>query len=205
MPPKTGSKVRLFNLAADVPSAGLSDASGKALVSGVKYTLGSVWAPIPAAAGTFTATSATGGTVASAPMTPPNAPQVFTAFLLGVKGFGYTLMPQIDAPVSGGMAGPVALLLLSSPRVRAGVWAVPTRRCRAAGGVLGQLVGRGRELDNLARGVVYRSFLVGGFVAQLVPAPFIPRQQKHLSPYSQPSTRAVLTVSQSDASPRRRR
>jgi len=146
VPPKTGSKVRLFNLAADVPSAGLSDASGKALVSGVKYTLGSVWAPIPAAAGTFTATSATGGTVASAPMTPPNAPQVFTAFLLGVKGFGYTLMPQIDAPVSGGTAGPVALLLLSSPRVRAGVWAVPTRRCRAAGGVLGQLVGRGREL-----------------------------------------------------------
>ena len=146
MPPKTGSKVRLFNLAADVPSAGLSDASGKALVSGVKYTLGSVWAPIPAAAGTFAATSATGGTVASAPMTPPNAPQVFTAFLLGVKGFGYTLMPQIDAPVSGGAAGPAALRLLSGPRVRAGVWAVPARRRRAAGGVLGQFVGRGGDL-----------------------------------------------------------
>ena len=76
----------------------------------------------------------------------PNAPQVFTAFLLGVKGFGYTLMPQIDAPVSGGAAGPAALRLLSGPRVRAGVWAVPARRRRAAGGVLGQFVGRGGEL-----------------------------------------------------------
>jgi hypothetical protein len=82
-------------------SAGLTDGAGKTLVSAVKYTLGSVWAPIPAASDTFAATSAAGAKIASAPMTPPNAPQVFTAFLLGTKSFGYTLMPQIDAPEFG--------------------------------------------------------------------------------------------------------
>ena len=166
MPPKTGSKVRLFNLAADVPSAGLSDASGKALVSGVKYTLGSVWAPIPAAAGTFTATSATGGTVASAPMTPPNAPQVFTAFLLGVKGFGYTLMPQIDAPVSGGTAGPAALLLLSGPRVRAGrsMGRAGPAASRSWRGARATRRPRSRA-NNCPQGLYPRPFLVGDPIA----------------------------------------
>jgi hypothetical protein len=41
VPPKDGSAVRLFNLASDVPSAGLSDSSGKQLADGIKYTLGS--------------------------------------------------------------------------------------------------------------------------------------------------------------------
>ena len=101
VPPKTGSAVRLFNLAADIHSAGLSNGAGKAIVSGVKYTLGSVWAPIGAAADTFTATDSSAKTIATAPMTPPAAPQVFTAFLLGTKAYGYTLMPQIDAPEYG--------------------------------------------------------------------------------------------------------
>eukprot|EP01043_Picozoa_sp_COSAG02_P054134 COSAG02_NODE_6080_length_3815_cov_25.833961_4_plen_171_part_00 len=76
VPPKTGSGVRLFNLAADVQAAGLTNGAGKTLVSGVKYTLGSVWAPISAASDTFTAISTGGSKLASAPMTPPLAPQV---------------------------------------------------------------------------------------------------------------------------------
>ena len=44
VPPKSGSAVRLFNLASDVPTAGLAGSSsgGKKLADGVKYTLGSV-------------------------------------------------------------------------------------------------------------------------------------------------------------------
>ena len=62
--------------------------------------LGSTWHPIPASADTFSATAA-GGVLASAPMTPPNAPEAWTGFLLGTAGFGYTLMPMIDAPEKG--------------------------------------------------------------------------------------------------------
>ena len=76
VPPKSGSAVRLFNLAADIQAAGLTNGAGKTLVSGVKYTLGSVWAPIPAASDTFTAISTGNAKIASAPMTPPLAPQV---------------------------------------------------------------------------------------------------------------------------------
>jgi hypothetical protein len=39
--------------------------------------------------------------LASAPFTPPNAPQVFTTFLLGSKAAGYILVPQLDAPETG--------------------------------------------------------------------------------------------------------
>ena len=42
VPPKTGSAVRLFNLAFDVPSAGLQNGAGKQLTDQVQYTLGSV-------------------------------------------------------------------------------------------------------------------------------------------------------------------
>ena len=53
LPP--GSKVRLFNLATDVPTATLTS-GGKTLASGVKYTLGSIpWAPVPAALASFSA------------------------------------------------------------------------------------------------------------------------------------------------------
>eukprot|EP01045_Picozoa_sp_COSAG04_P018352 COSAG04_NODE_1693_length_5912_cov_5.083606_5_plen_117_part_00 len=31
----------------------------------------------------------------------PQAPEVFTVFLLGDKGYGYTLLPQLDAPETG--------------------------------------------------------------------------------------------------------
>ena len=170
IPPKTGSAVRLFNLAVDVPTAALQDGSGKVLASGVKYTLGSAWAPVPSTEQTFAATvsvsvSRMGTTnstgvpdnavfqleaatpLATAPFTPPSAPQVgsgfdvgglchplphtvsildspriyfgdtsgililrlktecaaqvFTAFLMGSKAYGYSLLPQLDAPETG--------------------------------------------------------------------------------------------------------
>ena len=101
VPPKTGSAIRLFNLAADIHSAGLTNGAKKVLVSDVKFTLGSVWMPIPASADSFTATDKSQAKIVTATMTPPDAPQVFTAFLLGTKEYGYTLMPQIDAPEYG--------------------------------------------------------------------------------------------------------
>ena len=113
VPPKQGSAVRLFNLAVDVPSAGLQDGSGKALAAGVKYTLGSTWAGVPSTQQTFAAvassstvdggdtTNGTAAALAKAPFTPPSAPQVFTAFLMGSKGYGYSLLPQLDAPETG--------------------------------------------------------------------------------------------------------
>ena len=105
--------VRFFNLAVDVPSAGLQDGSGKALAAGVKYTLGSTWAGVPSTQQTFAAvassstvdggdtTNGTAAALAKAPFTPPSAPQVFTAFLMGSKGYGYSLLPQLDAPETG--------------------------------------------------------------------------------------------------------
>jgi hypothetical protein len=41
------------------------------------------------------------GAYASAPFTPPAAPEVFTLFMMGTKQYGYSLLPSIDAPESG--------------------------------------------------------------------------------------------------------
>ena len=114
VPPKTGSAVRLFNLAADVPVAGLRDggSTGKSLAQGVKYSLGSPWAPVDATQQTFTAVGGAGA-LASAPFTPPAAPQVFTTFLLGSKAFGYSLLPQVDAPETGPCKPPAAAAALA--------------------------------------------------------------------------------------------
>ena len=129
VPPKNGSAVRLFNLAVDVKFASLTDGSGKTLASQVQYSLGSTWAPVPATQQTFSALSDTravlaaessenrsgvygkdwvhgsaregGGALASAPFSPPMAPEVFTAFLMGSQAFGYSLLPQVDAPEFG--------------------------------------------------------------------------------------------------------
>ena len=118
VPPKTGSAVRLFNLASDVGVAELQDGRGKALAEQVKYSLGSSWSPVPSTPQTFCAFADTGNAttsvaghidiasravepLASAPFTPPSAPQVFTAFLIGSKAQGYTLVPQLDAPETG--------------------------------------------------------------------------------------------------------
>jgi hypothetical protein len=102
VPPANGSAVRLFNLASDVPSAGLHGDGGKVLANGIKYTLGSDWAPISSDQQTFTAVSDAGGaTLATAQTTPPAAPEVFTAFLLGSAAYRYTLLPQVDAPETG--------------------------------------------------------------------------------------------------------
>ena len=90
----------------------------------MKYSLGSQWAPVPAEQQTFTAVAGSSGAdddgaavqpagrvnttaalaaagLASAPFTPPSAPAVFTTFLLGSKSFGYSLLPQVDAPETG--------------------------------------------------------------------------------------------------------
>ena len=68
--------VRLFNLASDVPSAGLKSGA-KTLADGIKYTLGSTWAPVSAEQQTFTAVSDVGGaSLATATTTPPTAPEV---------------------------------------------------------------------------------------------------------------------------------
>jgi hypothetical protein len=85
VPPKTGSAVRLFNLAVDVKSAGLTDSTtGKSLTDGILYTLGSKWTPVPSTPQTFAAfadgaeLAAAGGNasfvtpLASAPFSPPN-------------------------------------------------------------------------------------------------------------------------------------
>ena len=52
-------------------------------------------------AGTGAGASAEAGTLASAPFSPPAAPEAFTAFLMGCASFGYSLLPQIDAPEFG--------------------------------------------------------------------------------------------------------
>ena len=103
VPPKEGSAVRLFNLAADVPTADLKDSAGNTLASAVKFSLGSAWAAVGDTQQTFTALGGSGSAtvLASAPFTPPAAPEVFTTFLLGSKSFGYSLLPQVDAPETG--------------------------------------------------------------------------------------------------------
>jgi len=117
LPADVAADARRFNLAVDVPLAGLQDGKGALLADQVKYTLGSKWAPVPATQQTFSAvadaaaTSASGGAagseggasavLASAPFTPPGSPQVFTTFLMGSKAFGYSLLPQVDAPETG--------------------------------------------------------------------------------------------------------
>ena len=107
----------------DVKLADLQDGSGKTLASNVQYSLGSPWHPVPTTQQTFSAsvgtesdvalqgvqvdsdTQAVGtvgaGVLASAPFSPPVAPEVFTAFLMGSASFGYSLLPQIDAPEFG--------------------------------------------------------------------------------------------------------
>ena len=88
------------NRAMDVSSASLSVA-GAPLVKGVQYSLGSPWKPVSTAQQTFVASDASQTVIASAPFTPPNAPEAFTTFLLGDKTFGYSLLPQVDAPETG--------------------------------------------------------------------------------------------------------
>ena len=111
VPPKTGSKVRLFNLANDVQFAGLWDSGGQQLADEVQYSLGSAWAAVPSAKQLFSAVSDTSnGTNGSMPLAaplatvsfaPPAAPQVFTTFLMGSASFGYVLLPLGDAPETG--------------------------------------------------------------------------------------------------------
>ena len=106
-PAGNGSAARLVNLAMDVPSAGLTYDGGLPLADNVAYTLGSTWSAVPAGQQNFSAymDGASGSApLASAPFTPPSAPQVFTTFLLGTKSFGYSLLPQVDAPETGKQA-----------------------------------------------------------------------------------------------------
>lgn len=105
VPSKNSSKVRLFNLAMDVKEAALhsGSASGPKLADDVQYTLGSKpWVDVPATQGTFVATDAlTNSQLATVSFQAPPGPEAFTTFLLGTKAFGYTLVPEIDAPEFG--------------------------------------------------------------------------------------------------------
>eukprot|EP01052_Picozoa_sp_SAG31_P010007 SAG31_NODE_536_length_14340_cov_9.449196_8_plen_95_part_00 len=75
------------------------------------------WAPVDGGSQTFTAvadsspwnnasaaaasvSASGGGELATMTTTPPAAPNVFTAFLMGDAKYKYTLLPQVDAPVS---------------------------------------------------------------------------------------------------------
>ena len=116
VPPANGSAVRMFNLASDVPVAGLtvvgSGGKHQQLADQVKYSLGSHWVPVSTAEQEFSAvvgsdnTTDDGaisvvGALATATFSPPAAPEVFTTFLMGSKSFGYSLLPQLDAPETG--------------------------------------------------------------------------------------------------------
>jgi hypothetical protein len=102
-PPFTGtSGARLFNLSPDTAVAELTR-DGTVLVQGIDYTISSIWATVPVSQATFAAKDQTTGKVlASATTTPPDAPFVFTCFLIGSQNMtgalGPQLVPLIDAP-----------------------------------------------------------------------------------------------------------
>lgn len=126
--------MRLVNLAVDVPAAGLRDGKGVSLADNVKYTLGSKWSAVSATEQTFSAVADArhsrssltlarpgheqAGVLASSPFTPPQSPQVFTTFLLGSKRFGYSLLPQVDAPESGPCKPSAAALSQAEDKAR---------------------------------------------------------------------------------------
>jgi hypothetical protein len=79
----------------------------KTLVDGVLYTLGSGWAPIPTESQTFTIfNDANNAVLTTDVFTPPEAPFVFTNFLIGMSNetqgsvFACRAIPLIDAPES---------------------------------------------------------------------------------------------------------
>lgn len=99
------SGVRLFNLMPDVVSAGM-EGNGKNLVDGVKFTLGSIWAPITSQESmTFTAfDDQTNKNLATSTFQAPPSPYVFSQFLIGLanassnSAFAPAMIPLIDAP-----------------------------------------------------------------------------------------------------------
>jgi len=100
------SGVRLFNLSPDTKDAGML-ASGKVILNDIAYTLGSDWVVIPQGSETFTVVdSVSNKTLAADTTAPPNAPFVFTNFLIGLQsannGSAYAtqVVPLIDAPES---------------------------------------------------------------------------------------------------------
>jgi hypothetical protein len=102
--PISGSGVRLFNLSPDTVAAGLKR-DGSTLVNHVDYTIGSGWAPVPSDSATFAVfDDKSGKTLVTGTFTPPEAPQVFTEFLIGMNNatgaYGPQLVPLLDAPES---------------------------------------------------------------------------------------------------------
>jgi len=99
----SGSAVRLFNLSPDTASIGLK-VGGATLVDHVDYTIGSDWAPITSATQEFQVFNDKGDVVLQHnSVTPPDAPQVFTQFFLGMSNatgsaLGPQMVPLIDAP-----------------------------------------------------------------------------------------------------------
>jgi hypothetical protein len=102
VPTIVGSGVRLFNLSPDTFMASMSS-GGSTLASNIEYGLGSGWYQVPSGVSMpFTATDAlTGATLATDSFVPPNAPYVFTNFLIGLSNstaFPPRLVPLVDAP-----------------------------------------------------------------------------------------------------------
>eukprot|EP01052_Picozoa_sp_SAG31_P050020 SAG31_NODE_11225_length_1052_cov_1.125918_1_plen_183_part_00 len=86
--PGTDASVRLFNLSPDTKMAGMK-LGGKAIASGVAYSLGSPWSKVPATTESFGfVDSGSGKTLLSKTETPPKAPIGATNFLLGVQNPG---------------------------------------------------------------------------------------------------------------------
>ena len=102
----SGSKVRLFNLAPGIKSAGMTCSSnGTAqIASGVKYSLGSAWMPVATQAARFGFVDDGAREVATLMFTPATAPIENTIMLMGVQGAGkydVRAVPLQDAPEGG--------------------------------------------------------------------------------------------------------
>ena len=81
--------------------------NGTIVVEDIAYSIGSTWAPIPSDTATFEIfNNVTGTQVAADSFTPPEAPFVFTNFLIGLGNvssgstFATRAVPLIDAPES---------------------------------------------------------------------------------------------------------
>ena len=105
MQSSNSSKVRLFNLAPGVKSAGMS-VGGKEIATGVAYSLGSEWVPVSSAASTYSLKDdATGKALATRVMTPAKPPIGNTVLVVGLPGasgsYGTQALALDDAPEGG--------------------------------------------------------------------------------------------------------
>eukprot|EP01051_Picozoa_sp_SAG22_P013437 SAG22_NODE_1504_length_4277_cov_4.550503_3_plen_432_part_00 len=97
--PAGTAAVRLFNLSPSTASASLA-IGGKAVVDGVKYSLGSSWVQVPTAGqDTFTVLDGSASTpLAAVTGSPPLSPSAATLYLFGVEQTGTAAKLLSDAP-----------------------------------------------------------------------------------------------------------